>query len=263
MDKILEINNLCYQEFNNINITFNKGLFYYIVGPNKSGKTMLFRNITSLNLTNNMIICNNITLNSNTQKFYLRNIGVVERVHDYSFNYQSVYHEMLYPLLNIGYSQINAKKRIKEVLDYFNFSYIFDKKIKDLNLYEKQELLIIIALLHQPMILIMDNVLELFSHNKRKEIIFILKKLINEGLTVINFTVSLNDIMASDKIILLSNYKIIKETTYEELYDNDKLFYENDLEIPFMIDIVNKLKMYNLINKKYTNMKELVDSLWD
>ena len=47
-----------------------------------------------------------------------------------------------------------------------------------------------------------------------------------------------------------------------DIYENDKLFYDHNLEIPFMIDLSIKLKMYNLIDKKYSNMKAMVDDIW-
>ena len=36
----------------------------------------------------------------------------------------------------------------------------------------------------------------------------------------------------------------------------------NNLEIPFMVDLSIKLKMYNLIDKEYSSMKAMVDDLW-
>ena len=48
MVKILEITNLSYSKFNNLNISFDSGNFYTIIGPNNSGKTTLFNALTGL-----------------------------------------------------------------------------------------------------------------------------------------------------------------------------------------------------------------------
>ena len=263
MDTILEINNLNYQDFHNLNLSIKKGQFYFIVGANKSGKTTLFRIISSLIVTNNVVCCDNLYLNHDTRKTYIKKIGVVERVNKYSFNYKKVQEEMLYPLFNLKYSTNNANKRIKEILNIFNSNSILDKSIDNLNFKEKQLLLIMISLLHYPKVLLMDNVLDIFGVSERNSIITSLKRMIKENnLTIVYFSSNLNNIIDSDQIIILANFKIIKETTYHEIYNNDKLFYNNGLEIPFIFDLVNKLKMYNIVKNNYINMKDMVDDIW-
>ena len=263
MKAVLTINNLNYQNFHNVNLSFDNGKLYFIVGGNKSGKTTLFRIIASLIPTNNIVNCNNLLLNNDNRNLYIKRIGIVEKVNKYSFNYLKVKDEMLSPLLNLGKDISFAKKRIRDLLRLFEFDYILSKKINELNIIEKQKLLVILSLLHKPKVLLMDNILEVFNKRERKKIINVLKKIIDrDNMLVINFTSNLEDIVYSDKIVILANFKIISETTYNEIYCNDKLFYENNLEIPFKFDIVNKLKMYNLIKKDYNNMKELVDDIW-
>ena len=61
---------------------------------------------------------------------------------------------------------------------------------------------------------------------------------------------------------LLNNYQIIKEGTKEEILEDEELLNNAHIEVPFMVDLSNKLKMYSLINKTYYDMEELVDSLW-
>lgn len=263
MDIVLRVNNLNYQDFRNLNLAFEKNKFYFIVGANKSGKTTLFRIMSSLIFTKNIVRCDKVVLDENNRMLYLKQIGVVERVNKYSFNYKSVKDEMMYPLINLGFDINDALSRVNLLLNRFNLDYLLQKRICNLNIKEKQVLLIIISLLHRPKVLLMDNVLDIFSQTERNNIIRILKEMIfNENLTVINFTSNLNNIIDSDRIIILNNFKFIKETTFYEIYDNDKLFYDNGLEIPFIFDVVNKLKMYNLIYKDYTDMKGLVDDIW-
>ena len=263
MGSILKVNNLNYMDFSNINLSFDSNKIYFIVGGNKSGKTTLFRILSSLIPTNNIICFNNEFLNRNNRNNYIKKIGVINRVNKYSFIYKSVKSELLSPLLNLGYSYSEAKKRIYDVLSIFNMKYIYSKKVNELNCFERQTLLIIISLLHKPKVLLLDNVFDIYKKSKRENILNILKKyMLKENITIINFTSSLEDIMISDKVIILSKFKIVKETTFMEIYNNDKLFYENNLEIPFIFDIVNKLKMYDLVKNNYTDMKDLVDDIW-
>lgn len=263
MVKILEVNNLCYDKFQNINISFDYQKFYSIVGDNKSGKTTFFRLITGLIPTNNCVCCDNVYLNENNRVNYIKKIGVVLRVNKNAFIYKTVRDEMIFPLYNLGYHKKNIYSQINKVLDIFNRKDLLDKKICELNYEDKQLLLIMISLLHNPKILVFDGSLDIFSRENKKMIIKVLLKIIkSDNITVINFTSCLDEAIYSDEIILLSKYQIIQNYQISEVYLNDKLFYEHNLEIPFIIDLSNKLKLYNLIEKDYSDMKEMVDDLW-
>lgn len=262
MVKILEITNLSYKDFNNLSISFDSGNFYTIVGPNNSGKTTLFNLITGIILTNNNISIDNIDLNKNNIDKYIVNLGVVERVNSNSFFYDSVINEMIYPLSNLGYSKRKALTRINEVLELFSCTSFLDKRISELTFYDKQLLLIMIALLHKPRVLLLDSVLQVFSKSRQEDIIKIIRKLIGDGLTVISFTNYLTESSYSDKLLILDKFNIVGEYNYNDIFKDDKVFYEHNLEIPFMTDLSIKLKMYNLVNKEYTSMKEMVDDIW-
>ena len=258
MNEVLKTINLNYRDFRNINLVFNRGKFYIVIGSSNCGKTTLFKLLASLIPTDNMIYCNNILLNEDNYYEYLVNMGIVERVNRYSFVYKKVIDEMMYPLYNLGYSKKNILNRINELLSFFDIDYFIDKNINELSYLDKQKLLIIISLLHKPSVLLLDSVLEIFPKND--SFIKKLKKLVKNGLTVISFTKKLD--LEVDKIILLDNYSVLGEYLPSKVYEDDKLFYSHNIEIPFITDLSIKLKMYDLLDKEYTDMKEMVDKIW-
>ena len=260
MSVVLEVTNLNYQDFKNINLVFYNRTFYSIVGGSNSGKTTLFKLLTSLIPINNVINSKGIFLNDDTIDEYIVRIGIVERLHKHSFLFKRVIDEAKYPLHNLGYSKKMMMKRINLAFEHFNVSYLLDKDISELNSLEKQKLLIIISLLHQPRVLLLDSVFDSFPKEDRIDFIKKLKILVSRGLTVINFTKELDFLM--DKIILLDNYSVIGEYEPSKIYEDDKLFYSHNLEIPFISDLAVKLKVYGLLDKNYTNMKAMVDDLW-
>ena len=262
MSVVLEINDLEYKDFHQIDLSFENKTYYSMIGPNNCGKTILFKLISGIILSNDNICCNGIFLNKESINKYIVNFGIVNRVSDNSFAYQKVIDEMMYPLYNLGYAKNTSLKRITEILELFQKSSMKDKYISELSFNDKQILLLMIAILHKPKVLLLDGVLEVFSKSERKKIIEILKEIKSNGMTIISFTNSLEEACESDKIILLDNFKIIGEYKKEDIYKNDKLFYEHHLEIPFLIDLSVKLKMYNIVNKEYRNMKEMVDDIW-
>ncbi len=262
MNLLLKVNNLSYRDFKNINIDFYKENIYYIVGGNNSGKTTLFKLFSSLIMTEDSIMCDDILLNSKNQSIYLKEIGIVEKVNKYSFIFNNVLDELLYPLLNLGHSKKQSLTIIKNKLSFFETEYFLNKKIKELTIDERQELLIIISLLHNPTVLLMDDVLNVFSSNKKEKILSKLN-ILKKDMVIINFTSYIDNINYVDKIILINNYKIIKEMDIETLFNNDKLLYDNNIEVPFIIDLTSKLKMYGVVNKNYYDIKEMVDDIWE
>lgn len=262
MATILEIDDLSYNGFSNINYSFKDKTYYSIIGSNNSGKTTLFKLIAGIIPSSSCICCNDIDLNKRNISKYIVNLGIVTRVTSDSFKYNKVIDEMIYPLDNLGYSRTRSIDRIKEILSLFNKSELIDKRIIELNSYDKELLLIMIALLHKPKVLLLDSVLDIFPRIIYEEINVIFNKLVKEGLTIINFTNSLEIAYYSDKIILLDNHKIIGEYLPKDILNDDKLFYEHNLEIPFLVDLNIKLKMYDLIKKDYSSMKEMVDDIW-
>lgn len=262
MKKILEINNLTYNHFKNFNLSINQKGYYLLSGKNNSGKTTLFNIVTGFIPTNNYVSCDNIDLNKESYRRYLKKVGIVCRVNTNSFLYTKVKSELEYPLKNLGYSDKKIEERINYLLDLFSMKDILNKDIKNLNIYEQQMLLIVLSLLHKPKILFIDGVLEIFSKEVKKKILDCFNKLIrDEDLTIINFTIDLESFIET-KIILINDYQLIDIYKYSDLFEKADLFSENGLEIPFIFDLSNKLKMYNLIKDNYFDMKDMVDAIW-
>ena len=263
MNSIMEIRNLNYLDFNNFYLYIKENSFTSIVGSIKTGKTTLVKIMSSIIETNNVCICNGEFLNTNNTFNYLRNIGVVFGVTNNSFIYKTVLDELKYSLINLGYSKNDINKKIIDILNEFNLSSIYNKSIDDLDISIKQVLLFIIALLHEPRVLLVDDAFLLMNENDKKMLFNYLVKLKNDNkLTIIYFSSKLDDVIKSDYLYLLENFCIKKGGIPLEILGDDQLFYQSGLEIPFMIDLSIKLKMYGLIDNIYLNMEELVDKIW-
>ena len=116
--------------------------------------------------------------------------------------------------------------------------------------------------MHEPKILILDDA---FNNLDKETLPFMLKKLkkLNEeGLTIINITSNLNTIYNSNLIYLLNDYKISLIGNLEETFNMDNYLRKIGLELPFIIDLSIKLKFYDLIDKIYYDLDSLEDNLW-
>ena len=111
--------------------------------------------------------------------------------------------------------------------------------------------------------LIIDEAFMLLNDKDERVIFNYLRKMVNDKkITVINFTKDLNEVINSDNLVLLDKFSVKKIGVPMELLIDDQLFYDCGLEIPFMVDLSIKLKMYNLVDKVYLNMEDMVNEIW-
>lgn len=267
MPSILKINNLNYELndeifFKNFNLDIEEGEYISIIAPNKSGKTMLTKILCAIIPTVDVCALDGISLNKENVLEYITKIGVVTNDITNPFLFNKVKDELAYPLVNLGFPEHKINKKILKTSEYFDIQDLLNKKISSLTLSEKSKLLIVVALIHEPKVLILDDIFYNMNIKDQKFILDKLKELNKEGLTIINITSKLDTIYDSSKIYVLNNFQIEKEGSVLEILENDTYLNKIGLSLPFIIDLSIKLKFYGLIDKIYFDLVNLEDDLW-
>ena len=268
MKKIIKIENLSYayqkdKIFNNLSLSIDEASFTAIVGNNASGKTTLIKLIAGLLPSNNSIIAEYAYVNAKKTYLTTEFFGICLDSMINNFLSSDVYSELAFPLENLNMKEEKIEKRILEVARLFKNTKMLDKKIEDLTIVEKKELVIMVALLHKPKVLLLDNMLSMLTKESRKKVLHILKKLQKEEkMTIIMATTNLKDIVDSDYTIVLNNGKIVMEGPTNSIFNEDAILNKVGLELPFMENLSKKLQFYEVINKVYQDMDNLVNDLW-
>ena len=259
---VLEIKDLNYDKFEDFNLVIEANKSYSIIGDIYCGKDTLFRIITSYIMTNDNVFFNDIGLNETNRLKYLKKMGVIKEVDNYSFLMDSVIDELEYPLKRLGLSKEVINKRINFYLKFFNLR-VKTKKIDDLDIYEKQLLLIITAMITEPTLVVVDDIYENLLPKDKVKFYDLLNRLVDAGkITVIKFTTSFVNVQERDRVLLMDNYELLKEDIKANLMDNDTYLTDHNLKIPFMYDLSIKLGLYKLVDKKYINMDDMVNDIW-
>ena len=131
-----------------------------------------------------------------------------------------------------------------------------------LNNSQKQIVALASALVHNPDILILDEALEEIDSIKRKEILILLQQLNKEGLTILNITHDVNEAMYGSEIIIIDKGKVLIQGKNEDVYKEEKIFKKLGFELPFMVELSNRLMFYDLIKKPIYDMEKMVNTLW-
>lgn len=266
--KILEIKNLNFsyndkQVFNNLNLIVEEGSFTTIVGNNKSGKTTLVKLMCGLLDSKESIIAGYSYVDS--KKIHDNSVvfGVVFSDTNNKFLFENVYKEMAFPLENLNIPADEIEKRIIEVARKFSNLNLLDKKIEDLTNSEKQEVQIMISLLHKPKILLLDNCFTMMNKKTKNKILKVLQSYIKDNnLTIILTLTNLEDILTSTYTYVLNKGNIIMEGNPISILREESILNKAGLELPFMIDLSLKLEFYELLDTEITDMDRMVDTLW-
>ncbi len=172
----IEVKNLCKivdrkYLVKNINLTFESGQIYGIIGQNGSGKTVLFKLL--LGLMNKS--SGEILVDEKKQNGFMRDVGfIIERPN--LIPYYSAYDNLKFIS---SYSGKVDKQKIIQSLEMVGLSPKEKKKVKNYSLGMKQKVAIAMAIMDDPKILILDeplNAIDDSSVKKIREIILEYKK---------------------------------------------------------------------------------------
>lgn len=208
MDNIIKLENL-YKEYdenvvlNNINISFEKGKVYGIVGRNGSGKTLLLKLICGIEAPTS----GNVIIENKRVKYgQVHNIGALIENPGYLPGYSG------YGYLRL-LSQIQNKidkSEIKKVMAQVGLDYNDRKKIAHYSMGMKQRLGIAQAIMEKQPIVLLDEPLNGIDEKGACDIIAIIKELREQGRTILitgHYAEEVEEI--SDKIIKMDMGQII------------------------------------------------------
>ena len=239
----------------NLNFNIKENTITTIIGNNGSGKSTLAKILVGLLQYEGTIKINNKLLNKNIKEIR-KEIGIVFENPDNQFVAETVFSDIAFTLENMKYNKKDIKKKIIDISNYLNIDNILNVEPNSLSGGKKQLVALASALVHDPKILILDEALTYVDGIEKENIYKLLKDLKNKGMTIINITHDVEETLLSDNIILINNGTIEFDGKKEDFY---KL---KDINLPFIVELSNKLMFYDLIDKVYYDMEELVGVLW-
>ena len=215
---IITIDNVCKnfkskKALDNVSLSIKQAELFGLLGVNGAGKTTLIKILCGLTRkTSGTITINNFNLDDEIDK--------IKEIIDISPQETSVANnlsvkENLEFFANI-YNN-NDVKTINEIIDIFNLNEVLNQRAKSLSGGYKRRLSIAIALISKPKILFLDEPtlgLDVFA---RRELWNIIKKL-QKNITIILTSHYLEEIEnLCDRVAILSNGKLLKTGTIEEI----------------------------------------------
>lgn len=199
---------------NNVSFTINDGSFVSIVGKSGSGKTTLINMIGAMLLPDSGKILIDgkdiISLNDKEVALYRnKSIGFVFQNFHLEPTY-SVYENITLPM-EISGNRRNLKNRAKEVLDMVGMSDYINKKVTTLSGGEQQRICIARAIIQQPKIILADELCGNLDTYNSNIIMKLLRRISDNGGTVLLITHNSEAAMQTDRIITLNDGIVISD----------------------------------------------------
>lgn len=265
---ILEIKNLNFsygekQILKNIHLSLKQGSWNTIIGLSGTGKSTLLKMILGLIETDASITIDNLLLNKSNLFEIRKKIGVVFENPEFSFVTETVKDDLAFTLENMQYCSEDIKKRIKEVAECLKITKMLNKNPHSLSGGEKQMVAFACAIIHKPKLLIFDEAFSMIDSIERQNILKIVKKMQQEeNITILQVTHDMEECLFSDNLYVLQDGHFILQGLKEDVFKEEAKLTKIGLELPFLVNLSKKLQYYDLIDRYYYNMEQLVDALW-
>ncbi|MBQ6264734.1 MAG: ATP-binding cassette domain-containing protein [Clostridia bacterium] len=215
-----------------VSFSVEQGDFIAVCGPTGSGKTTLLRllkpELAPLgNKTGEVLFDGKNTENLTPEESCA--IGFVGQSPEHQIVTDKVWHEIVFGMENLRFSQNLMKRRVAEIMSYFGIDSLFDKNTADLSGGQKQMISLSGVLVMNPKVIILDEPTSQLDPVSASEFLTTLKKLNEElGLTIILTEHRLENVIPlCNKLCVIENGKITAfgETrqTVKEITGNDRI----------------------------------------
>ena len=266
----LEIRNLSfsYDGINNVidDISFSveKGSFVSIIGHNGSGKSTLAKLIVGiLEKKTGTVFFDDAEVNKNNIHDFQNKVSLIFQNPDNQFIGSTVEDDIAFGLENRQFPHELMQQEIEKYADSVGMLEYLKKEPINLSGGQKQRVALAGALILKPEILILDEATSMLDPKGKSTV----RKWIdrthkeNKELTIISITHDIDEALLSDKVLILSKGKLVKEGKPKDILSDESTLLSIKLDMPFVYKLEKELSLIG-INSNADNVDQLVEDIW-
>jgi len=236
-----------------INLSLKRGEKLVILGQNGSGKSTLFLCCNMINaISSGSIFLKGKKVEKNKKNIneLRKSVGIVFQNPNDQIIASSVYEEISFGPMNLGLKIDDVRERIEKSIKMMGLEDYRKRMTQYLSGGEQKRVTIADILAMYPDIILFEEPMASLDMKSSRE----LEKNLNMlSKNQIGIVVATHDIdfawRWADRIVVMSEGKIINDSNPEELFENNEIIKEAELDMPILYTIGKKLKM-NTIPKK-------------
>lgn len=242
---------------NNITLDIEDGEFVFIVGSSGAGKSTLLKLIMREQIpTSGDIIVDDQVINKLPRKdvpFFRRKMGMVYQ--DFRLiDKMNVFENIAFAMRVIGKSQSEIKPRVKHILKLVGLEHKINVRPSQLSGGEQQRVSLARAIVNKPKIVIADEPTANVDAEMSREIIKLLKKINNDGTTVLVVTHDkeiVNEV--GGRIVEIKKGRVVSDSGPKKALSDDDVSNSKPIQNNYNtaddkqndISLLNKVKPHN------------------
>lgn len=273
MDNIIRIDDLVFEykredqlepvhAVNHVSLEIERGSFTAVIGKNGSGKSTLAKNINALLLPSSGVVYVKGWSTADESKLWeiRQAAGMVFQNPDNQLVSSIVEDDVAFGPENLGVEPGEIRKRVDDSLHSVN---MYEERKKAPHLLsggQKQRIAIAGVIAMRPECIILDEPTAMLDPHGRYEVMEIIHKLHQEGITILLITHFMEEAAQADRVIIMDEGKAVLDGTPAEVFSHVEEIKALSLDAPFAVDLAYRLRGRGVeIPGNIISMEEMVD----
>lgn len=247
---MIRVENLVYRYDENetpvlrgITLEIGYGEYVALIGPNGCGKTTLIRHFNALLLPTegDVWIDGMNTKDPSTAAEIRQRVGMIFQNPDHQIVGMTVEEDVSFGPGNLNLPPSEIRKRVNEALDAVGLNGYAGRYPYTLSGGEKQLLAIAGVLAMRPKHIALDEPTSSLEPAARRRITALLKRLNKEGITIIQITHHVEEIVEADRVIVMEAGRVLIDGKPEEVFSQTASLKALGLDVPQVTELMWRL----------------------
>lgn len=206
------------------------------------GKSTLAKLISGLEKPNKgkVTIDNINTLDKKSFLEIRKKVGVVFQNPENQILFNNVFDDIAFTMKNLSVE--NYEDKIKSSLEKLNMQEFLNSEAYNLSLGQKQRVTIAGVIATNPKYIVLDEPTTMIDPQGKEDVYDMIKELKNQNYTIIYITNFIDEILMSDRIVIIEDGKIINEFYKKDILNQIDFLKEHDIKIPDLVQLIYELK---------------------
>ena len=252
MSTIISFNNVHFtypgdddETLRGIDLEIEEGTFVAVLGHNGSGKSTLAKHMNAILVPEEgkVTVAGLDTADENGIIDLRRNIGMVFQNPDNQIVANVVEDDVAFAPENLGVKPEEIRKRVDDALRQVGMYELRKHAPHLLSGGQKQRVAIAGVIAMQPKIIVLDEPTAMLDPQGRAEVVSTVSKLCREkGMTVILITHHMDECVDADRLVVMSNGRIVADGSPEKVFSMVELMEQEGLTVPETTRVLYELR---------------------
>ena len=234
-----------YKSLDGVSLEIEKGEFIAVLGHNGSGKSTLAKHMNAILVPDSgkVTVFGMDTSDEDKTIDIRRRVGMVFQNPDNQIVANVVEDDVAFAPENLGLEPAEIRRRVDDALRQVGMYEFRTHAPHLLSGGQKQRVAIAGVIAMEPDIIVLDEPTAMLDPQGRREVIATVTRLCREkGLTIVLITHHMDECIGADRLVIMSNSRIIRDGTPTEVFSDTALMDAEGLDVPETVRLTKELR---------------------